>query len=72
MSKVKFKVSFFVMRMWQTGNVGSYNIKQLDEQPENGFKSEGKALAWLLDSVDVDKYSSFSTYTIMKIYEPKQ
>ncbi len=33
------KSAFFIMQMWQTGNVGSHNIKKLKENPQQGFES---------------------------------
>jgi len=33
------KSAFFIMQMWQTGNVGSHNIKKLKDNPKNGYES---------------------------------
>lgn len=32
------KSAFFIMQMWQTGNVGSHNIKKLKDNPKNGYE----------------------------------
>jgi hypothetical protein len=37
------KSGFFIMQLWQTGNIGSHNIKKLDENPQNGYESYDKA-----------------------------
>lgn len=31
------KQGYFIMRMWQTGNIGSQNIAKADNNPKEGF-----------------------------------
>jgi len=67
----KFKSGFYVMEMWQTGNVGARNIAAVKGQPEEGFKNYDTALAWMIDEYGKSyTHSSFTTYTIMEVYKP--
>lgn len=31
------KSAYYIMQLWQTGNVGAHNIKKLDANPKEGF-----------------------------------
>jgi hypothetical protein len=33
------KSGFFIMQLWQTGNVGSHNIKKYKQNPKEGFSN---------------------------------
>lgn len=37
------KSGHFIMKLWQTGNVGSHNIAQLKDNPKEGFKTSDEA-----------------------------
>lgn len=42
------KSAFFIMQMWQTGNIGSHNIKKLKQNPKEGYVSYEDAKAGML------------------------
>lgn len=42
------KSAFFIMQMWQTGNVGSHNIKKFKGNPKEGYKSYEDAKTGML------------------------
>lgn len=54
------KSAFFIMQLWQTGNVGSNNIKKLKANPKEGYESYEDAKAgmlklWAEDNWDLKK-----------------
>lgn len=66
------KQNYFIMKMWQTGNVGSENIAKADNNPEDGFNTYEEAEQYLLESFgnDIWEFSSsrLFTFCIMKVY----
>lgn len=42
------KSAFFIMQMWQTGNIGSHNINKLNDNPKDGYASYEEAKAGML------------------------
>ncbi|HSE56745.1 MAG TPA: RNA-binding protein [Candidatus Paceibacterota bacterium] len=37
------KSGFFIMKLWQTGNVGSCNIAKIKANPKKGYASDEEA-----------------------------
>ena len=37
------KSGFFIMKLWQTGNIGSNNIKALKDNPKDGYDNYNEA-----------------------------
>lgn len=65
----KIKEAFFIMRLWQTGNVGSHNIAKIEGQKQFGYRTYEEAekdIPHLLkaENWDIHNYP----VTIMKIY----
>jgi hypothetical protein len=63
---------YYIMKIWQTGNIGSHNIAKADNNPKEGFPTYEIAEQFLLDLYDnkvweISGVSSF-TFTIMKLY----
>lgn len=65
------KSAFFIMQMWQTGNIGSYNIKKLKDNPKEGYGSYEDAKAgmlklWYEDNWELKK--SGYDFAIMELF----
>lgn len=43
--------AFFVLRLWQTGNIGPHNIAKIDGQPKEGFLIYRDAEKWLEENI---------------------
>ena len=59
------------MQMWQTGNIGSYNIKKLKDNPKEGYGSYEDAKAgmlklWYEDNWELKK--SGYDFAIMELF----
>ena len=61
------KKSFYVLEMWQTGNVGSHNIRKVIEQPDDGFLLYRDAETWLVDNIK-NLGGLWNNYMIQLIY----
>jgi hypothetical protein len=65
--------AFFIMRMWQTGNIGSHNIKKADINPEDGFETYEEAKAELLNlsyNGEWEVKNASYTFTIVEVFKP--
>lgn len=66
------KQGYFIMRMWQTGNIGSQNIAKANNNPKEGFTTYEQAEQFMFDSYNnkVWEFSDgcFYTFCIMKVY----
>lgn len=66
------KKNYFIMKMWRTGNIGSFNITKADNNPKEGFSNYDEAEQFMFDSFDNNVFeyseSNFYTFCIMKIY----
>lgn len=69
------KQAYYIMRMWQTGNIGSYNITKADNNPKEGFQTYEEAEQFMFESFDnkVWEFSDgcFYNFCIMKVYSNK-
>ncbi len=65
----KIKTAYFIMVMFQTGNVGSHNIKKITNQPDEGFKTRALAEQYLVNNEEKVNQWHFCNYTIMKLYD---
>lgn len=68
---------FYIMKMWQTGNVGSHNIKKMDLNPKDGYLSRDMAEKALMDFYDAEEfeicYNVFTNFTILEVFStPKK
>ncbi|MEK6829732.1 MAG: hypothetical protein AABY15_06450 [Nanoarchaeota archaeon] len=65
------KSGYFIMKMWQTGNVGPHNIQKLKDNPHEGYKSYDEAKAGMLDLKEKGnwelKQTSYS-FAIMEVF----
>ena len=68
------KRAFFIMRLWRTGNIGSHEIKKIELNPVEGYKTYDEAVEALLNFYEAKVYevskSSKSTLSVMQIFEP--
>ena len=64
------KTGFFIMKLWQTGNVGSHNIGRINANPKDGYTSYDEAEAALLElkKTDWEVREGGYDFTIMKLY----
>jgi len=61
------KQNFYILEMWQTGNIGSHNVKKCDSQPKDGFKTYELAEEWLFENIN--KITPlWETFIISKVY----
>ncbi len=65
------KSAFFIMKMWQTGNVGSHNIKKFSDNPKEGYASYDEAKQamlqlWAKDNWELKKGGYM--FSIMEIF----
>jgi hypothetical protein len=66
--------AFYIMQLWQTGNVGPHNITKIVSNPKEGFPSYSEAIVgmaelkkegnWLLNQKGYQ-------FAIMEIFTPK-
>lgn len=66
------KSAYYIMKIWQTGNVGSHNITKSHVNPENGFQTYEEAEQYMLESSDKYLYEyshPWDSFCIMKVYE---
>lgn len=56
------------MELWQTGNIGPYNIKKIDKTPD--FETEADAETWLENNKKASQ-KSWHTISIIKVYIPE-
>lgn len=61
------KASFFILEMWQTGNVGSHHIAKTENQPKVGFKTYEEAEVWLNKNIK-EITLLWETFIISKVY----
>ena len=65
------KQAYYIMRLWQTGNVGSHNIELSKENPSGGFLTYEQAEQFLLKGFDKKIWEfneSFYDFIIVKVY----
>lgn len=60
------KKRFYILGMWQTGNIGSYNIAKIKEQPEDGFLLYRDAEKWLEKNIQALGY--WHSFVINMVY----
>jgi hypothetical protein len=65
---------YYIYVFSQIGNVGAKEIEPINDQPEEGFKTEPEAETHLLDLIEKGKAHYFSWYkfTILKTYSQKE
>ena len=67
------KKAFFIVKMWQTGNIGGHNIKKIDLNPINGFETYEEAENFLLNpeySNEWELKNARYSFAIMQIFKP--
>jgi hypothetical protein len=65
------KSGFFIMQLWQTGNVGSHNIKKLKDQPKKGYLTKDAAVLAMFERKskgDWEIKEGGYDFTIMELY----
>lgn len=65
------KSGFFIMQLWQTGNVGSHNIKKLKDQPKKGYLTKDAAVLAMLEMKDKGNWEIKEggyDFTVMELY----
>jgi len=66
------KRAYYIMRMWQTGNIGSHNITKADNNPKEGFKTYREAEEFMITSYNNNVWEfsdgNFYTFCIMYVY----
>jgi hypothetical protein len=66
---------YYIWAYWQQGNVGPHQVRLLDDQPKDGFKSEEAAEAHLLKKIEARKGYFFERpwyeFTIQKTWKSK-
>lgn len=68
---MKTEERFFIMKLWQTGNIGSHNIAKLDANPKNGFENATlarKKLEALYEEGDWEVKEGDFEFTILPIF----
>lgn len=68
---IKMKSAYFIMQMWQTGNIGSHNIKKLDANPKEGYinyEEAKSAMLRLRKDGDWDLKQRGYSFSIMKLF----
>ena len=66
------KSAFFIMQLWQTGNIGSYNIKKCEDNPKEGFKTYNEAKETMVRLSEEGNWTFTSMsydFAIMEIFE---
>lgn len=59
--------AYYVMEMWQSGNVGEYQIRAVKENAEHGFDNKSQAIGFLREGNFFKHHGA--TYTIMEVYK---
>lgn len=59
---------YYIMMIYQTGNIGPHNIKISDNQPDDGFETYEEAEEYLLKDINRHKYHEWHKVTILKLY----
>jgi hypothetical protein len=62
---------FFIMKLWQTGNVGPHNIAKIEANPKKGYESYDvakTAMTDLKEKKDWEVNSGMYTFTIMELF----
>ena len=65
------KSAFFIMQMWQTGNIGSNNIKKLKDNPKDGYKSYDDAKAGMIKLFNDGNWelnNNYYDFSIMELF----
>lgn len=65
------KSGYFIMRLWQTGNVGSHNIERLDGQHKNGYSTYNQAKHAMIDMREEGNWElnhKGFNFTIMELF----
>ncbi len=65
------KSGFFIMQLWQTGNVGSHNIKKLKDQPKKGYLTKDAAVLAMFKMKDKGNWEIKEggyDFTVMELY----
>lgn len=65
------KSAYFIMQMWQTGNIGSHNIKKLDANPKEGYinyEEAKSAMLRLRKNDDWDLKQRGYSFSIMELF----
>jgi hypothetical protein len=65
------KSGFFIMQLWQTGNIGSHNIEKLSGQPKKGYLNKDIAVLAMLKKKAKGNWEikeSGYDFTIMELY----
>jgi hypothetical protein len=66
---------YYIYVYWQQGNVGAKQVTTLENQPEEGFKTENEAEEYLLDLIEKRKGYFFERdwykFTILKTWSSK-
>lgn len=61
---------YFIMQLWQTGNVGSHNISKFKGNPEFGYITEyaaWEALLWFQKNDNWEVNSEIYEFSVMRI-----
>ncbi len=66
------KSAFFIMELWQTGNIGSSNIAKIKNNPKDGFTTYELGKSALVD-LFMDPKSEvnqqiFANFTVMELF----
>jgi len=65
------KSAFFIMQLWQTGNIRSHNIKKLGSNPKKGYQSYEEAKTGMLELLrngDWELNESGYAFAIMELF----
>lgn len=65
------KSAFFIMQMWQTGNIGSHNISKLKDNPKEGYSSCDEAKQAMLELWSKGNWEltkGYYTFSIMEVF----
>ncbi len=68
-------MKYYIYVFYQVGNIGSRDVKAIEEQPKAGFNTEKDAEAHLLDLIEKRKGNYFDRdwykFTILKTWNSK-
>ncbi|MEO5991880.1 MAG: hypothetical protein ABIP68_09620, partial [Ferruginibacter sp.] len=68
-NKIIMKKYYYIVQLYQIGNVDRHQIKIIDEQPKEGFRTDGQAETFLRLFLNNGKYSaSWFSFSIMPFY----
>ena len=65
------KSGHFIMKLWQTGNIGEHNIDKLEKQPKDGYKSKKMAHTAMIKNKkegDWELTEGGYTFTILELF----